>query len=313
MNHPTLSGKYVLVTGIAGSREVFLGQAVGEPQQDMLAVQGKPIAISAQGTLAARPFTTLTQFPTRDPSCQIHRFAHPEAEREAHRILESSLSQLSRSGCPLIWRWIEGAIGMRREPVGTTAANPFMAFHEGFLATTEQFQRVLFQSPQVTTTRELDRLSELAGDFVIELGKVTNASAVKFNQIVGREVELSRFLELIEGPAPATTHPPSAIGAWLALIQRFEIAKSWARRAGKTPLVRELNALVKDGLTRVQEVILDHCSALDTLISEACNHYGIQLEHFGAISPFAGIAAPAWSRAEPREMLSVAEPVLAGT
>ena len=49
------------------------------------------------------------------------------------------------------------------------------------------------------------------------------------------------------------------------------------------------------------------------LISEACNHYGIQVEHLGAIAPFAGIAAPAWSRAEPREMPSVAEPLLAGT
>ncbi len=312
MNHPTLSGKYVLVTGIAGSREVFLGAAVGEPIQDLLPVEGKPLALTAEGALSARAFATLVRFPTRDPLCQIQRIAEPEAEREAHRILESPLAEIARSDCPLIWRWIQGALGTRREAPAAPAASPFLAFHERFLLTTEQFQRALYHSPQVTTTRELDRLSELAGDFVIELGKASHAAAVKLNQIVAREVELAGFLELIEGRATATSAELRGMGGWLELIQRYESAKGWARRAGKTPLVRELNALVKEGLTRVQEVILDHCSALDTLIAETCNHYGIQLEHFGAVPPFAAVSSPSWSPAEGHESAARGQPALSG-
>ena len=168
--------------------------------------------------------------------------------------------------------------------------------------TAAQFNRVLFQSPQVTTTRELDRLSELEGDLIIEVGKNTNQVAIKFNQIVAGEMELAQYFERLQitlGSVP----PSSFTGGWQYLLKRLEIAKNWARRGGKTPMVREINALIKQGITRLDETILDHCSALDTLITETCNQHGIALEIFGELSPFTKYVTPMHSTVESLETI----------
>jgi len=82
------------------------------------------------------------------------------------------------------------------------------------------------------------------------------------------------------------------IGGWSYLINRLQVAKNWARRSGKTPMVREINTLMKEGISKLNETIRDHCGALDTLITETCTQYGIQFEMFGEMSPFANYTAP---------------------
>ena len=81
-------------------------------------------------------------------------------------------------------------------------------------------------------------------------------------------------------------------GGWVYLINRLDIAKNWARRCGKTPLVREINTITKEGITGLDELILAHCSSLDTLITETFSQYGINYEIYGAIWPFTSYTAP---------------------
>ena len=137
----------------------------------------------------------------------------------------------------------------------------------------------------------MDKITELEGDLTIEIGKITNEIAVKTNQLIHRDPELANYFEWVQGhnlPMP----PTNEIAGWLYLIQRLQIAKAWARRKGKTPLVRETNTLVKEGINRLNETILEHASSLDTLITETCSQYGIQFETFGEMSPFASYTAP---------------------
>ena len=316
MTTQTFAGKYVLVSGILEGREVFLGKAIDEPFSDQLTVEGKGLALSSQGYLTAKPFVTMCNFPIRDVDCQIQQITTPEVQAECDKILTMSVVHLNRAAFPMIFRWVESSIRREAFPARTlygfyngrneaTAANPFSAFQDGFFTTAEQFHRILFQSPQVSSTRELDRLSELKGDFIIEVSKVTNQIAVKFNQAIASETELVRHFDLLEGPGMHIP-PTHTLASWTYLINRFEIAKNWARRNNKTELVREINTLVKEGLTRVNEVILDRCTALDTLVAEACSQHGISLETFGEMSPFAGLTAPYRTPAEAAEATSPA-------
>lgn len=305
------TGKYVFVTGIAGGREVFLGRAIDEPFNGEITFEGKPIGITPQGFLVARPFKTTTSFPIGDPGFQMQFVTNQAAIDELDHVWKSSIAQLSRASFPLTYRWIESAV--RRDGfafngngpfanfanrnswffngTGNGFNNPFASFHAGFTSSAEQFRRALFASPQVGSTKEMDKITELEGDLTIDIGKITNEIAVKFNQTIHRENELATYFESIQGFNVATPIT-SQIGGWLFLINRLQIAKGWARRNGKTPLVREINTLVKDGINRLNETILEHCGALDTLITETCTQYGIQLEAFGEMSPFTSYTTP---------------------
>ena len=316
-----LAGKHVFVSGISGGQEVFLGVATDEPEADLLTVEGKAISLTPQGFLAAKPFTTLVQFPIRDANCQIQQIPNPEAINECNKVLSTPVTQLSRTTFPLVHSWVESSIKQKALPTwatngyyfssikGTPPSNPFLAFFEGFMATAEQFHRVLFQSPQVSSTTELNQLSELEGDLVTEIGKITNQIAVNFNQLIRNEPELTHHFETVEGGFSLPVVPSHALDGWLCLINRFEVAKNWTRRHGKVPIVREVNTLMKEGITRVNEVILDHCSALDILIAETCSQYGISLETQGEMSPFASYTTPYSGVVESAE---VPTPVLAG-
>jgi hypothetical protein len=311
-NNNNYTGKYVFVTGFAGGREVFLGRAIDEPFNGEVTLEGKPIGFTQQGFMVVRPFKTTMNFPIADPSFQIQFVTHQAAIDEINNIWKSSISQLSRSGFPLTYRWIEAAI--RRDGFTTANANgflgnffnrnswffsgtgngfsnPFNSFYTGFTSSAEQFRRALFTSPQVNSTKEMDKITELEGDLTIDIGKITNEIAVKFNQMINRENELGGYFESIQGfnvPTSGTTQ----IGGWFYLINRLQIAKNWARRSGKTPFVREVNTLMKDGINRLNETILEHCGAHDTLITETCTQYGIQLEAFGEMSPFTSYPPP---------------------
>lgn len=312
MTTQSIAGRHVLVSGIANGCEVFLGKAIDEPYQDQQTIEGKAIGLTPQGFLTVKPFTTLARFPIRDSSCQIQQIPHNEAKIEADKLLSLSITHLQPSAFPLLYRWIESSIRRDVLPIratngyssyarrGILPPNPFLTYIEGFMATAEQFHRLLFQAPQVNNTRELDQLSELTGSLTIEIGKATNEVGNKLHQIIANETELNHYMDLVASPANLPI-ASQALGGWLYLINRFEVARNWARRNGKTQLVRQINALSQEGIIRVNEVILEHCSTLDTLITETCGQHGIALEVYGEMSPFAGFAAP------PREAIEAAE------
>jgi hypothetical protein len=305
----TQIGKFVFVSGINGGREVFFGRPIDEPYADTLTIEGKSITFTPQGYMVVKPFVTLFTFPTKNANCQIQQIQNPEALHEANNLYNTSVTTITRANYPLTYRWIETSMnwftnnpwnfgGSNTNGYARTLntgynpnANPFSSFFEGFKSSAEQFRRALFQSPQVSSTREMDKLTELEGDLVIEIGKITNQVAVKFNQFVGRNTELAHYFESMQGytiPMPAL----NTMGGWCFLMNRLQIAKNWARRNGKTPLVREINTLTKDGINGLNELILEHCSSLDTLITETFSQYGITFELHGEMSPFASYTTP---------------------
>ncbi len=302
MSIHSLGGKHVLVSGIAQSREVFLGRVTETDEPDELTLEGKSIAMTPHGTLMARPFTTLVTFSLSDANRQVEQVVNPEVVAEIDGVLSTPIRQLERASYPFLGRWIESSVTPQRrasrpeQPYdygtnGYTATNPFQALLEGFASTAKQFHGVMLRSPQVTSTRELDQLSELEGDLVIEMGKAINQIAIRFNQLITNEPELVHYFEVFEGIGPVHV-PAHGIDGWLYLLQRFETSKNWARRNNKTAMVREINALMKEGITRVNEIILDHCSALDTLMAETTGQYGITPESYGELSPFSRYTAP---------------------
>jgi hypothetical protein len=308
----TQIGKFVFVSGINGGREVFFGRPIDEPYADTLTIEGKSITITPQGFMVVKPFVTLCTFPTKNANVQIQQLQNPEALHEANNLYNTSVATITRANYPLTYRWIESAIAWNTSAIASPAAwntwgvnaiartpangynaftNPFSSFFEGFKSSAEQFRRALFQSPQVSTTREMDKLTELEGDLVIEIGKITNQVAVKFNQLVGRNTELTHYFESVQGftlPIPTT----NTMNGWCFLMNRLQMAKNWARRNGKTPLVREINTLTKEGINGLNEIILEHCSTLDTLITETFSQYGITFEIHGELSPFASYTTP---------------------
>lgn len=310
----THTGKFVLVSGIHGGREVFLGRPIDQPFDNNITLEGKAISFTPQGVMLVRPFVTLCTFPTNNPNCSIQQILNNEAIQEATSIYSQSLTTLNRTSYPLMYRWIETAINGSTtfnfgangySPYGTFGTNrtnnakggynawnnPFTSFYEGFATSAEQFRRALFQSPQVTSTRELDKLTELEGEITIEVGKITNQIAIKFNQTVSRTTELANYFEAIQGFGFHFSST-GTIGGWCYLMNRIQMAKNWARKTGKTALVRDINALTKEGINGLNEVILEHCGALDTLITETCTQYGIQFEFHGDMSPFANYTTP---------------------
>lgn len=310
-NTGQFTGKFVFVSGVNSGREVFVGRPIDEPFGDSITVEGKSISMNPQGFMIVRPFTTLCTFPTRNPIYPIQQISNPEALQEVTSLFNMPVTALTRASYPLVYRWIESAIldatvGAYGFPVAGGASmyrngfartgynawtNPFAAFLDGFQTSAEHFRRAMFLSPQISTTRELDKLTELEGDLVIEVGKITNQAATKLNQLVARNAELTRYFESINGVVtPCAT--PTTVGGWCYLMNRLQIAKNWARKSGKTPLVRELSSLTKEGVSALNETILEHSSSLDTLIAETCAQYGLAFETMGELSPLATTAAP---------------------
>ena len=315
----TAASKVFLVSGLSGGREVFLGKAIEEPYEERITLEGKVVSFAPQGLLVARPFHTTVTFHLKDAQQCIQHISHPKASEEAIQILNAHVSNLSRFTFPLVYRWIESActtaftfqptihgngivattpIGIHpteRFGSGFGYVHPFHGLYQGFLNTTEQFRRALFHSRQVSSTRELDRLAELEGNLAIEIGKVANQIAVKFHQLATKEHELFEYLETYQGFEPFLGHVRHSMAGWLFLFERLHSAKAWARRTGSVALVRDINALIKDGIFGLNEVILDHCNTLDTLIAETFSQYGISYEIHGELSPFTSVTSPVQS------------------
>ena len=329
------AGKLFIVSGLSNGREIFLGKAIDEPYEEYLTLEGKLLSCGPQGTIVARPFLTTANFYLKDPAKSIQHISHPKAHEEAIQLLNLSVAILQKSSYPLLHRWIESGASVATNghattlpahalpwnaltpALGTTAwwsgpwnmqthTSPFTGFYQGFQTTAEQFRRAIFHSRAVNTTRELDKVAELEGDLAIEIGKVTNQIAIKFHQLAARESELHGYLDAYHGADMPLAGTRWSMAGWIYLLDRLTFAKNWARRAGKSPLVRDINVLIKEGIFGISEVILDHCNSLDTLITETFSQYGISYELYGELSPFAGYTGSTRTEYEPESMTSYA-------
>lgn len=285
------AGKLFFVSGLTGGREVFLGKAIDEPVQGHLALEGKVLSMSPNASagrvprMVVRPFRTTVNFALSEAGYAVQHLSSTEAVAEASDLLELAATHVSRSSYPLVFRWVETAVQPEVAPPDADstdplpfAANPFLGLYESFQATAEEFRRVLFRSHQIETTRELDRVTELEGDLLIEIGKITNQAAIKFQQILSAERGLSRYFEALQPSELPLGNARRSMSGWPFLFERVQTAKSWARRNGKGALVRDVNTLLKDGLFGLNEVILEHSNSLDTLITETFGQYGITHE-----------------------------------
>ena len=68
------------------------------------------------------------------------------------------------------------------------------------------------------------------------------------------------------------------MGGWTLVSGRIQAAKAWALRHSNTALVRELATLLRDGFRKLSDIVLEHESALETLVSETLGSYGIELD-----------------------------------
>jgi hypothetical protein len=314
----TAAGKIFLVSGLSSGREVFLGKAIDEPYEERVTLEGKLFSFVPPGFLVARPFQTTTSFHLKDAQYCVQHVTNPKAHEEAVQLLNLSIGHVGRSAFPLLYRWIEtatapitgsfpafnaqtngfsqpqliGTFGTERFGAGFGYVHPFHGLYQGFLSTIEQFRRALFHARQVTSTRELDRVAELEGEIAIEIGKVANQIAVKFHQLATKETELFTYLEAFQGSELSFAQVRNSMTGWLYLFDQVHSAKAWARRTGKVNLVREFNTLIKEGIFGLNEVILEHCNALDTLIAETFTQYGISYEIYGELSPFTAYSVP---------------------
>ncbi len=279
------AGKLFLVSGLAGGREVFLGRALDNPVTDLshpvrdesLTLEGKGLSLAPDGRLVLRPFATTLCVLLFDTRLSVQWISTPRAHEEAQLLLDLS-TPLGHAGAvpwiavPLIQRWVRSALDGAK-PAGDEARETSSGLFAIFRATAEGFRRSLVLHREVDNARELDRLIELEGDLWIEAGKVANQLAIKLNRLLAKERELARFLEIAEEP-PAGRGSSEA-GGWSIVRGRLENAKHWARANGKVELVRELNALIQEGVSVLDTIALDHQNSLDTLIAEALGQYGI--------------------------------------
>jgi hypothetical protein len=81
-------GKLFFVSGLSGGREVFLGKAIDEPYEQSLSLEGKLLALSPQGIIVARPFTTTATFSLKDPVYTLQHISDPARAREAIHVLK---------------------------------------------------------------------------------------------------------------------------------------------------------------------------------------------------------------------------------
>lgn len=309
------SNSLFLVSGFTRERGFFLGHSSPDPEQAELAhvteLEGKWIETGFSGAPRIQPLLTRVRLASGDPSLLVQAIDHPSALAEAERLLGTSVQTLNPVLFPILYRFVQ--VTKAPAPASTAMeqgrqANSLSEFQATFQRTAEQFRHALIQELQVQTTRELDKLTELEGDLVIELGKVSNEIAAGFNQLSQREDALAAHMALAVDPEQDfefgdsdRTRPGSS---WLALLGRLEYAKNWARREGRTPLVRELNANLRQASTRLGEVVLEHCSALDTLISESFTQHDLGSELRTDVAEGQDLLIPAEAEPSTREALS---------
>ncbi len=300
---PARTTRWVYVTGLADGREVFVGRTGDDlATSSRITVEGKAIAWGPERALLAQPFATSRTFSTTDGAHAVHVVTDDDAVRELDGICRTPTHVLGRTTHPRTWRWIESATG---NAGGAHAESSLThGIWNGFTATAARFRAALFASPGITTTRELDSLTEIEGQAAIELGRAANHAAVRFQALTARFGDLTAFLDAVHGGRASGGAP----GGWSDLFARADAAKAWARRNGSTSLVRDLNRWIRDGIDAWNGIVLDACAELDTLITETFNQHGITSELYGDLSPFTG-----WTGASPSPHTRNANPGFAGT
>jgi len=98
---------------------------------------------------------------------------------------------------------------------------------------------------------------------------------VRFHRLLQRDAELERRFRRLDGSATDGGRSRGDGTGWERVAARLADARAWARRRGRTPLVRELGALEREGTLRRAEILLEHTGALDTLASEARRELGL--------------------------------------
>ena len=281
----TLTGKHFLVSGLSEGSAVFCGCATSEPIDEQLTLEGKLVHISPEGRVLAQPFRSQVRFFLLDATFTIHHVDDPHIHNELVGFLDSNQILVSSAAFPFLYGWY---LATCRHPEALydiaqpRADHPAFSFFEQFVSTAEQFRRALYRAPQVSSVRELDKVSELEGNLLVEIGKIASQVAIKLNQLVSRESDLQKHFRAFYGEEVAgSRYVPHAIGGFAYLTDRLNFAKNYARSNGKSGVVREINAFLKDAFFGLNEVVMDHRNSLDTLITESFSQYGITYEMYG--------------------------------
>ncbi len=275
MSNSHVIGALFLIAERSQGKEFFLGRATGESDANRLSLEGKALLPDGTGEMTVQPFATRSDYRLDDSNYRIQRVDHPDAVDEVTRILTLAIAEVSRATFPLLSRWFQGS---SNDLIGAPerSAAPFQHILVEFRASASRMRRALILSPQVTSPQELDRLVELEGDLVIEVGKVTSKVVTELNRMLENENGLSHFLHRVGDASGPSSHHSEELSGWQLVSGRLSAAKNWAIAGAETDVVRQLSALIHEGTTAIGQVLLEHQGALDTLASEAFGRYGIQ-------------------------------------
>ena len=275
-----------LVSGLSEGAGVFVGRARAEPCDEQLTLEGKLVHVSAEGHVLVQPFASLVRFFLLDATYTVHHVGEAHVSGEISNLLEGRESVVSPGSQPFLHRWF---LATCRRPAALSEVaergfqHPAYFFFEQFVVGAERFRRALYRSSQVSSVRELDKVSELEGNLLVEVGKVASRVAVKLNQLVGKEPELEKQLDAFYGDE---LDPRPAIGGFAYLVERLQFVKDFARRTGRVSIVREINVFLKDSFFGLNEVVMEHKNSLDTLMTEMFNQYGITFDEEAVGRPF---------------------------
>lgn len=250
-------GRYFLVAPDAPGAAAFVGRALAE---DAAGLVGRAVRRRPDGSFAAEPFLTRIGRRAGEPGEGARRIEDPDAADEAERLLAAGAQRVERDELPLLLRWLEDA------PAAAADELPWDRHLERFAGAAHELRDALYRGLHVGATGDLDRLAELEGDLVIELGKAANGLAVRLNRLALAEPDLARALEQAGGGAAG---PADALAGPRALYARLETARRHARRAARSDLARDVSALLRELSGRVDALVLEHAGALDALIAEA--------------------------------------------
>ncbi|MFT5285316.1 MAG: hypothetical protein ACI8TQ_001478 [Planctomycetota bacterium] len=276
MNNIHTVGALYLIAERSLGKEFFLGRATGESDAQHLSLEGKALLPDDAGEMTVQPFATRAEYRMDDSNYRIQRVDHPDAVDEVTRVLTLAIAGITRDSFPLLARWFSNEAHKPSQEVTSASTTPFQHLHTEFRESTARFRKAMILSPQVTSAHELDRLAELEGDMVIEIGKVTNRIATSLNRMLENENRLAHFLRRVGDPSQIATSKFNELSGWRLTSSRLSAAKNWAVSSAATELVRELSGLIQEGNGTIGKILLEHQGALDALASEAFGRYGIQ-------------------------------------
>jgi len=275
-----------LVSGLSDGACVFAGRARAEPCDETLTLEGKLVHLSPEGHVLVQPFASQVRFFLLDTALTVHHVEEAHVSAELSALLGARETVVSPGSYPFLHRWFRATCRCREASFGSAERgfqHPSYSFFEEFVVGAERFRRALYRTSQVSSARELDKVSELEGNLLVEVGKIASRVAVKLNQLVEKEPELEGQLEAFYGDE---LDPRPAIGGFAYLVERLQFARDFARRTGRVSLVRELNVLLKDSFFGLNEVVMEHKNSLDTLMTEMFNQYGITFDEEAVGRPF---------------------------